>query len=131
MRASGRRNIHVPDQPRPQTGNSVSARPLITALAVLVSVTALLLPRSLDARRAHQPAAVSSACPVSLAQIRFIKGGVIVQPPKKKAGKGKVKQKLYNQYLLRTGPNQKSSICFKDGTVLHLNQRTDAVLKSP
>jgi ferric-dicitrate binding protein FerR (iron transport regulator) len=38
---------------------------------------------------------------------------------------------LHNQYFLQTQAKQRASIRFYDGTMLHLNERTDAVLRSP
>jgi len=38
---------------------------------------------------------------------------------------------LFDQYFLQTAGRQRASLRFRDGTVLHLNQRTDAVLRSP
>jgi hypothetical protein len=66
-----------------------------------------------------------------IAQVRAIVRGLGVQPPRKTLGKGKVREPLFSQYLLRTRVAQKASLSFIDGTVLQINQRTDAVLTSP
>lgn len=93
----------------------------VGAVALLTSV--------LPAHAMHGSAHLTKT--THLAQVRFIWNGLGVQPPRKKMGKGKVKQQLDNQYLLRTQKSQKASIRFRDGTVLHLNQKTDALLRSP
>lgn len=79
-----------------------------------------------------RPTAVRKVAPAgALAQVRAIRRGLSVQPPRRRAGRGRVKQRLFNRYALRTAARQKAEIGFKDGTVLHMNQRTDAVLQSP
>jgi hypothetical protein len=85
------------------------------------------------ATRASQPARVAAASSVkakSLATVRYIKKGLTVTPPHKKAGKGKVHQSLFNLYFLGTGSSEEASLGFNDGTVLHMNQRTNAQLYS-
>lgn len=67
----------------------------------------------------------------SLAKVRFIYGGLTVQPPKQKARRGKPKMPLYNRYFLSTQHSEKASVRFRDGTTLYLNQNTDAVLRDP
>ena len=67
----------------------------------------------------------------AIAQVRWIHRGLTVQPPHRRATRAKVKQPLYSAYRLRTGSSQRASIKFRDGTILHLNQRTDALLRSP
>lgn len=66
-----------------------------------------------------------------LANVRFIDHGLTVWPPKAKPGRGRVRQPLYAAYGLSTGSHQRASIGFVDKTVLHINQRTDLVLRSP
>ena len=63
--------------------------------------------------------------------VRYILHGLTVTPPKHKSMKGKIKLPLFNQYGVRTGKSQKASIAFEDGTLIHLNQNTDAELASP
>src|SRR5439155_4587195 len=43
---------------------------------------------------------------------------------------GKVRMPLYSQYGLQTGKGQKASVKFHDGSVLHINQRSDIQLRS-
>jgi len=95
----------------------------IIALVAVASVTCAAVPR----------AASSGAMPASekIASVKFILHGLSVQPPNRKIQKGAVRMSLYNKYLLRTSAQQRASIGFKDGTLLHMNQRTDAVLQSP
>jgi hypothetical protein len=66
-----------------------------------------------------------------LGVVRYILHGLTVTPPKGKSMKGKVKLPLFNQYGVHTGASQKASIGFQDGTLIHLNQHTDALLASP
>jgi hypothetical protein len=41
-----------------------------------------------------------------------------------------VTQPLYTRYLLKTASGQRASLRFRDGSILHLAQRTDALLRS-
>jgi len=66
----------------------------------------------------------------SLAKVRAIKRGLLVAPPSRQYAKGKVKESLASKYALRTGRKQLASLAFFDGSILHLNQLTDAVLRS-
>ena len=61
---------------------------------------------------------------------RYILRGLTVQPPHRKEGKGKLQQSLYAAYTLQTLRRQKASFGFLDGTLLHMNQLTYAVLAS-
>lgn len=79
----------------------------------------------------HQAAASRMPANASMASVRYIKGGLSVAPPHHKRGRGKKGQKLFNQYDLQTQSSQRASIGFKDKTVLHMNQQTDVVLRSP
>jgi hypothetical protein len=63
--------------------------------------------------------------------IRYILHGLTVTPPRHKSMPGKLKLPLFNLYGVRTGTSQKASIAFHDGTLIHLNQHTDAILSSP
>jgi hypothetical protein len=74
-----------------------------------------------------QPVAAASQ---ALASVRYIKKGLTVQPPHQTAAKGKVKQSLYSAYRLQTKQAQIASIAFQDGSLLHMNQKTDATLRS-
>ena len=66
----------------------------------------------------------------SIATVRFILHGLTVQPPNRQADRARVNQQLFSLYRLTTGANQKASLGFTDRSVLHMNQRTDLVLKS-
>jgi hypothetical protein len=66
-----------------------------------------------------------------LGLVRYILHGLTVTPPRHKSVKGKINLPLFNQYGVRTGTAQKASIAFHDGTLIHLNQHTDALLASP
>jgi hypothetical protein len=79
---------------------------------------------------AHAAGAARS-CSGALAQVRFIHLGLKVAPPKRSYAKGHVRQKLAARYALRTLTRQKASVCFRDGSILDINQRTDAVLNDP
>ena len=91
----------------------------IVALSVLAAGT--------PAARAAQ----SKAAPGPLATVRFIYHGLAEKPPLEVQRAGKVRDPLFNAYLLRTRQAEKASISFADGTVLQINQNTDTVLASP
>jgi hypothetical protein len=69
--------------------------------------------------------------PGQLGVVRYILHGLTVTPPRHKSVPGKLKLPLFNLYGVRTGTAQKASIAFHDGTLIHLNQHTDAILSSP
>ena len=71
------------------------------------------------------------ASPHPIAAVRYILHGLSVQPPHRPAGPGRVRQRLYDSYGLRTATAQKASLGFVDKSVLDMNQRTDLVLQSP
>lgn len=101
-------------------------------LAILVTALGgVILPSrvaaSPPARNLHRGPGKAS----TLAKVLFIYHGLSVQPPHKKRQQGKKNMKLYNQYFLQTQKAQKASIRFNDGTTLHMNQRTDALLRNP
>jgi hypothetical protein len=84
----------------------------------------------------RQPASASPfperpASKPRVAQVRYIHKGLTILPSHQKQQKGKVKMPLYSKDGVRTGSGQKASLGFHDGTLLHINQRTDAVLRSP
>lgn len=89
---------------------------------MLVAVGATLLPGATSAN------VTSAARP--LGQVRYILHGLTVQAPKHRAGRGKLKQAVYNAYRLQTKKQQKASVGFRDGSLLHLNQLTDVFLRS-
>jgi hypothetical protein len=76
-------------------------------------------------------AAKRKRAPQPVAVVKVIKRGLSVQPPQKRKSKGHVKEALFGAYALRTAAKQLASLGFRDGTVLHMNQKTDAVLRSP
>jgi hypothetical protein len=93
---------------------------------VMAIVGALLLLSNLFGFTRSTHAASSS-----LGSVRFIQRGLAVQPPHHKASKGKVRQPLFALYGLSTKVLQRASIAFADGSLLHINQETVAVLRSP
>jgi tripartite motif-containing protein 71 len=99
-------------------------RLLLMCCACLVSG---LAPRTTLAAlsRAH---AASSA---QLGTVNYIFNGVAVAAPRGALKAGTKGESLFQQYFLRTVANQKASVRFRDGTELHINQKTDAVLTSP
>lgn len=102
---------------------------LLTISAMLIgSAAAASPPAAASSLLASRPAARAAG---SIAKVRAIKRGLAVAPPRRRFVRGKVKQRLFPKYALRTGPKQLASVAFVDGTILHLNQRTDAVLRSP
>jgi hypothetical protein len=73
----------------------------------------------------------ASKKPSPLGQVRKIVRGLGVAAPKDKLRTGHVRQSLYSRYALRTLKKQQAGIQFRDGTMLYLDQNTDAVLNSP
>lgn len=65
-----------------------------------------------------------------VATVRFIKSGLSVTPPHKKASRAKLHQKLYGAYRLQTKAAQKASLAMADRSFLHINQRSDLTLRS-
>jgi len=94
--------------------------PLYVTLGLILSVYGVTAIPDADAAGSGQ----------SIASVRFILHGLTVQPPNRQADKGRVNQQLFSLYRLTTGANQKASLGFLDRSVLHMNQRTDLVLKS-
>ena len=107
-----------------------NARHSLTVVVLAgLTISGLISPRIASAGAARSS---HSAKPVAtLAHVRFIDRGLSVRPPNHARRKGKVKEPLYNRYFLQTQARQRASIGFRDGTTLHINQRTDAVLASP
>jgi hypothetical protein len=87
-------------------------------------VVALLLSCLSVAGRAH-------AASPAVGSVSFIRHGLQVRPPGKSSHAGKVKMSLFQRYELHTGTSDQASIGFSDGTVMHMNAQTDAVLTSP
>ena len=80
-------------------------------------------------RLAQEPA--TRAGPPRLARVHYIYRGLAVQPPQRSRARGRIGDPLFDRYFLQTTANQKASIRFQDGTFLHMNQQTDAVLRTP
>lgn len=66
----------------------------------------------------------------AIATVRFIVNGLSVQPPKHQPAPGQVNERLFPAYGLSTKVGQRSSVRFVDGSMLHMNQRTELVLRS-
>jgi hypothetical protein len=96
----------------------------LRCLAVLL-LTGSLIPDIAMAKTAQQGRSAQ------LAQVKFIARGLTVRPPRGRSIKGTKNMPLFGQYGLQTGTGERASIGFRDGTILHMNQRTDAVLRSP
>jgi sugar lactone lactonase YvrE len=94
-------------------------------VAAIVLMAAVAAPARVS-QAARGPASLGSA----LAQVRYIYRGLSVQPPHQGRHAGHTKDRLYDQYGLLTLQNQKASVGFSDGTVLQLNQNTNAILSS-
>jgi DNA-binding beta-propeller fold protein YncE len=75
--------------------------------------------------------AVPAASPPPLATVNYILNGLGVAPPQRAFHSGSKGESLFQQYALRTIHDEKASLRFRDGTALHLNANTDAVLASP
>jgi hypothetical protein len=104
--------------------------PLLGSTLALVWVAALPDAGAASASHARAPSHARTSKSSQIAQVRAIVRGLGVQPPRKVLGKGKVREPLFSLYLVRTRVAEKASLGFSDGTVLQMNQRTDAVLSS-
>ena len=102
-----------------------------TASRFRLFATLLALPLLAVWTPASHAAARSQAASAPLAKVRFIYHGLAEKPPLQGQRVGKVRDPLFNSYLLRTRHAEKASISFVDGTVIQINQDTDAVLASP
>lgn len=91
-------------------------------LALIVGFTSLAVGST-----THVVAANSS----QLGKVRTIQHGLAVQPPHKKSHRARVSAPLFNQFALHTRARERAAIQFIDGTVLNINERTDAVLRDP
>src|SRR5437763_223809 len=99
-----RRRVTPPQGGKPGPMGSRSA---IALLVVTASILLALSPLSVDAGGSHSLSSVRiraatharpSKAAAAVASVFWIQKGLAVQPPKKKAGKGKKGQKLFNQY---------------------------------
>jgi hypothetical protein len=77
------------------------------------------------------PRGASAARVTTLANVTFIDRGLGVQPPRRPVHSGKVKMPLFTEYGLRTAVKERAAIGFRDGTTMHMNAVTDAVLTDP
>lgn len=96
-------------------------------LSAVVFVLFLVAAATPASRVSAHPASAS----IPLAKVRFIYHGLAEKPPQQVQRAGRVRDPLFNSYGLRTRTAEKASINFRDGTVLQINQDTDAVLSSP
>lgn len=95
-------------------------RPTVTTPLLLTTLTlAMFLP-------VHS---LQAATP-TVAQVRYIDRGLTTQPPHHAKQAGHVKDPVVNAESLLTEQNQRASIGFHDGTVLQLNQNTDAIIST-
>lgn len=100
-----------------------------------LAVVAILIPvlqtgMGTDMAHASPHSAIVTKKAVKVAQVHYISGGLGVQPPQRTSVKGRLKMSLFTHYALHTRSAQRASIRFTDGTTLHINQRTDATLRS-
>jgi tripartite motif-containing protein 71 len=95
-----------------------------TLTAILCLCASLVTPRLTS----HAPAAHAAASDGHLGEVRYIYHGLAFWAPKQKPRSAHLHTHLFSQYSVRTGANQKASVGFIDGTVLHLNNNTDATL---
>ena len=102
----------------------MGSRLISRALVAVVLLVGLIVPAP-----ALRAAPLAASHPVG--EVKFIDHGLTVTPPGKRHEAGKVKMSLYQRYDLTTQRGQKASIGFDDGTVIHFNQNTDAVLSNP
>lgn len=65
-----------------------------------------------------------------LGSVKFIHLGLTVLPPHQSASRGRLNEQLFAAYGLRTQVSQRATVGFADGSALHMNQRTDIVLRS-
>lgn len=104
---------------------SIGLHRRMRCLAALL-LSGSMIPGFALAKTSQQPGSAAQ-----LAQVKFIARGLTVQPPRGRAVKGKMNMLLFGHYGLQTGTGERASIEFRDGTILHMNERTDAVLSSP
>jgi hypothetical protein len=91
-------------------------------IVVLAALYPTLVPPSIQA---------GSFKPGQLGIVKVIVRGLGEQPPNQVLREGKIRDPLYSRYFLRTQKRQKARILFADGSVLNINQHTDAILRDP
>ena len=103
-----------------------SGWPAILGLVIPLGLQPLHSPSS-HVPYAQQRAAASNS---RLGDVRWIYRGLAFWPPRQSPHAAKIHTPLFTNYSLRTRSNEKASIRFVDGTALHVNSNTDAVLTS-
>src|SRR5947209_320751 len=93
-------------------------RPILSTPIILATLAAAVL----------LPAPPVQAATPAVAAVRYIDHGITIQHPHQSKHAGHIKDPVYDADNLLTGRNQRASIGFHDGTVLHLNQNTDATV---
>lgn len=101
---------------------------ILRAILALAMPVALLAAGSTSATW-HAP--VGHAAAARVGSVRVIQRGLAVRPPGRRVRRGTVKMPLFSRYGLTTGRAERAAIDFRDGSVLQMNERTDAVLTSP
>ena len=97
---------------------------LRTLIAATAIVAISFLPAGVQARSNTAKSAPA------LGEVHFIHHHLFLQPPGKRIGKGHIQQALFNRYRAMTKRGDLASVAFRDGTLLHFNQNTDATFRS-
>jgi hypothetical protein len=84
-----------------------------------------------SARKATTDRAERAAKKSPVAGVRYIHGGLGVQPPHQRRHAGTVKESLYDKFDLNTLRQQRAALRFGDGTQLDLDQSTDVLIHDP
>lgn len=92
-------------------------------IAFLIAIAVLAAPAP--------PLRASSIPRGALGDVKVIIRGLGVKPPARPLREGKVRDPLYDAYFLRTRAREKARLQFGDGTILNVNQNTDATLRDP
>jgi DNA-binding beta-propeller fold protein YncE len=95
-------------------------------IVIPLALQPLHAPNLHSPRTQHRVAAAGSR----LGDVRWIYRGLAFWPPRETQHAARVHTPLFTNYALRTRSNEKASIRFVDGTALHINSNTDAVLTS-
>ncbi len=103
----------------------------MTTRLILLLVCAVCLVSEITPHGTRVALAGPAAAQPSLATVNYILHGLSVAPPQRAFQAGSKGESLYQQDTLQTVQNQRASLRFNDGTALHLNQYTDAILASP
>ena len=100
---------------------TTAALPALRIGVAVMSVGAVLL----------WPASTVAAKSSTIATVRAIVHRLTLLHPHTSAAAARVRQPLFSADGLRTAVNDKASITFADKAILHINQRTDLILRSP